>query len=194
MIEIEVILYALAAFLTGAIPFSFVITKLVAQTDIRNVGSGNPGATNVVRALNIWYGILVLFLDAMKGFIPIFFLKYHSNPAVIPVVALSLVLGHNYSPYLKFKGGKGVATSFGIFLALSPVPILIVGCIFTFITSIFKFVSFGSIMASLSYPFVAYITGDREYIWLAIMLAVIIIYRHKLNLIRLWHGKEKRSI
>lgn len=190
----KLIIIGVLSFLVGGIPFSYIITKFVAKKDIRNVGSGNPGATNVVRALNAWYGLLVLFLDMMKGFLPVYFARQYPLPLLVPVVALALVLGHDYSPYLGFKGGKGVATSFGIFIILAPVPTFLVTLIFFLITCVFKFVSFGSVMASFSYPILAYLLGYRQYLWLAIVLGGMIIFKHKENLKRLWHGDEKRSI
>jgi len=191
-IKITVIL--IMAFFLGSIPFAFIITKLFAKKDIRELGSGNPGATNVVRALNIKYGILVLVLDMAKGFIPVYFAQKYLYPLLVSLIALAIVIGHDYSPFLKFKGGRGVASSLGIFIVLAPVPTVIVAVIFLFITSVFKFVSLGSVMASFSYPIVAYLLGYRQYLWLAIILGGLIIFKHKDNLKRLWHGSEKRSI
>ncbi|MBN2407897.1 MAG: glycerol-3-phosphate 1-O-acyltransferase PlsY [Elusimicrobia bacterium] len=191
---LKTILYAVGAFLLGSIPFSYVITKLVAKKDIRDVGSGNPGATNVVRALNARYGLLVLLLDLAKGAVPVYFAKGTDNTAFVYAIALAIVLGHDYTPVLGFKGGKGVASSLGIFIVLAPIPTLVVSMIFTLVTVVFKFVSFGSVMASFSYPIVAYLLGYTRYIGLATILGLMIIYRHKENLKRLWHGNEKRSI
>ncbi len=191
---VELIIYIILSFLLGSIPFSYLITKFIAKKDIREIGSGNPGATNVVRALNKWYGLLVLALDVGKGILPVYLAKQVNDPVFISLIALAVVLGHDYSIYLGFKGGKGVATSFGVLIVLAPVPIMVVAIIFTLVTGVFKFVSFGSVMASFSYPFVAYILGDTRYTWLAIVLGSLIIYKHKENLKRLWHGKEKRSI
>ncbi len=191
---INVIIYAVLVFLLGSIPFSYIMTRYVGKKDIRKIGSGNPGATNVVRALNIWYGLLVLFLDTGKGLLPVYFAKQSNNSLLVVVVALAVVLGHDYSPFLGFKGGKGVATSTGVFIVLAPVPTVLVAVIFFLVTSIFKFISFGSVLASFSYPIVAYLLGYTEYLWLAIVLGALIIYKHKENLKRLWHGKEKRAI
>ncbi|MFC2091446.1 glycerol-3-phosphate 1-O-acyltransferase PlsY [Elusimicrobiota bacterium] len=191
---LKLLTYSVVAFMVGGIPFSYIITKFASNKDIRNIGSGNPGATNVVRALNVWYGILVLILDIAKGAIFVYYAKQYHNPVLVPVIAISLVLGHDFSPYLKFKGGKGVATSLGIFLILSPVPIIIVSLIFLLCTTLFKFVSFGSIMASISYPVISYFLGYRDNLLLAVILGLLIIIRHKDNLKRLWYGQEKKSI
>lgn len=191
---VKLIIIGVLSFLVGGIPFSFIITRLVSKKDIRDVGSGNPGATNVVRALNAWYGLLVLILDVTKGALPIYFARQYPNPVLVPIVALSLVLGHDYSPYLKFKGGRGVATSFGIFFILAPVPTFLVALVFFLITCVFKFVSFGSVMASISYPIIAYLLGYKQYLWLAIVLGGMIIIKHKDNLKRLWDGSEKRAL
>jgi glycerol-3-phosphate acyltransferase PlsY len=194
MSTVSIIIYGLLAYLIGSIPFSYIITKIVGKKDIRTIGSGNPGATNVVRALNVKYALLVLFLDVAKGLLPVYFAIQTQNTALVTVVALAVVLGHDYTPFLGFKGGKGVATSAGVFVVLAPIPTLLVAFIFFTVTSVFKFVSFGSVMASFFYPILAYLLGYRQYIWLAVILGGLIIYKHKENLKRLWHGEEKRSI
>lgn len=188
------ILYGLVSFFLGAIPFSFIITRLVSKKDIREIGSGNPGATNVVRALNIKYGILVLLLDVAKGFIPVFLATQTQDNILTTVVALSVVIGHDFTPFLKFKGGKGVASSAGIFFAIAPIPTACVVLFFLLITTVFKFISFGSVMASFAFPILAYFMGYKQYLWLSIALGLLIVYRHKENLKRLWYGKENKAI
>lgn len=188
------VLLIILFFLIGAIPFAYIVTKIFSGKDIRNVGSGNPGATNVVRALNIKYGVIVLLLDMAKGFIPVYTVLNNLAPNYVSALAFMIVIGHNYSPFLGFRGGKGVASSVGIFLVLAPIPTVIVSMIFLIITKVFKYVSFGSVMASVSYPFIAYFLGYRQYILLAVVLGGMIVFRHRANLIRLWQGNEKRSV
>jgi glycerol-3-phosphate acyltransferase PlsY len=188
------ILLGIGAFLLGSIPFSFIITKLVSKKDIRGIGSGNPGATNVVRALNIKYGILVLILDMAKGFFPVYLATQTQDLKLITIIALAVVIGHDFTPFLKFKGGKGVASSAGIFLAIAPIPTLCVALFFLLITTVFKFVSFGSVLASFAFPILAYFMGYKQYLWLSIALGFLIVFRHKENLKRLWYGKETRAI
>ncbi|MFH1416029.1 MAG: glycerol-3-phosphate 1-O-acyltransferase PlsY [Elusimicrobiota bacterium] len=187
---------SILAFLIGAIPFAYLITKVIGKKDIREIGSGNPGATNVVRAMNRWYGLLVMILDTLKGVVPVYIAKQYSSsdPVFISFIAVSVVLGHDFSPYLRFKGGKGVATSFGVFLVIAPLPVLCVLMVFTLVTCVFKFVSFGSVLASIMYPFFAYFMGNTQFVWLAIILGTLIIFRHKENLKRLLIGKEKKSV
>ena len=121
-----IILFIAGSFALGSITFAYIITKLFSGKDIRSVGSGNPGATNVVRALNKKFGILVLLLDLLKGAVPVYFaVKFGFSTLLIHIVAVAAVLGHDYSPFLKFKGGKGVATSLGIFLVI-PSPVFAV--------------------------------------------------------------------
>lgn len=191
MIFISIIVLS---FFIGSIPFSYIITKVFAKKDIREIGSGNPGATNVVRALNLKFGCIALLLDMLKGAVPIYFIKNLSDPVLISLATVAIVFGHNYTPFLKFKGGKGVASSLGIFLVLSPIPTAIVAVLFFLITTVFRFVSLGSVLASVSYPIVAYLTGQTEYILLAILLGCLIVYKHKGNLIRLIQGNENKSI
>ncbi len=186
---------AVASYIVGAIPFSYIFAKLFKGEDITKIGSGNPGATNVYRLYGAGLGIPVLLLDVAKGYFPAYLANRTDLAAVlVPVAVLAVILGHDFSPFLKFKGGKGVAASVGIFLFLAPAPTLIVIMIFTAVTTIFKFVSFGSVMASLSFPFIAYFMGNREYTILSIIVAVLIIFQHRSNLKRLWYGKEKRSV
>jgi len=190
----QILIYTAGAFLIGSIPFAYIITKIVTGEDIRDVGSGNPGATNVVRALNLKYGSIVLLLDMAKGFLPVLLATKSPYPYMVPLIAFALVIGHDYTPFLGFQGGKGVATSLGIFLVLNPVVTFIVVLIFVVITSVFKFVSFGSLLGAVSYPVIAYIMGRTEYIWVAAGLAALIVYKHKSNIKRLWQGSEKRSV
>ncbi len=184
-----------AAYIAGSIPFAYIFTKVFRGEDITKIGSGNPGATNVYRLYGHGLGIPVLLLDVAKGYFPAYLAdRTVMAPILVPIVVLAVVLGHDFSPFLKFKGGKGVAASVGIFLFLAPAPTLIVMMIFTAVTTIFKFVSFASVMASLSFPFIAYFMGNRKYIWLSVGVAALIIFQHRSNLKRLWYGKEKRSI
>lgn len=193
MTNIQMILIVLGAFLIGSIPFSFLITKLAVNKDIRTMGSGNPGATNVYRSLNFKYGLAVLFLDMSKGFFPVLWAtKVSPNSLLVPAVALSLVLGHDFSPFLRFKGGKGVATSLGVFLVLNTYLTLLVLLIFIVLTISFGLISFASVIGAVSFPILAYVLKMDDYIYLAIVLAVLIVVKHHSNLKRLWHGKEKR--
>lgn len=193
MSNVELALISLGAFIIGSIPFAFIVTKLASKQDIRKMGSGNPGATNVYRSLNFKYGLAVLFCDMAKGFFPVFWAaRVAPNSPLVPAVALSVVLGHDFSPFLGFKGGKGVATSLGVFLMLNTFLTLLVILIFVIITISFGFISFASVIGAVSYPILAYVLGMTDFIWVAVILAVLIVLKHHTNLKRLWHGKEKR--
>ena len=192
---IDIAVLSVAAFMIGAIPFSYIITRMVAKKDIRTMGSHNPGATNVFRSLNLGCGLAVLILDMAKGFIPVYWaMNTLPDTPVVPVMALSVVLGHDYSPFLGMKGGKGVATSLGVFLILNTQLTLLVLLIFVILTIVFGFISFASVIGAASYPVLAYVLGMTDYMWLSAVLAALIIGRHHSNLKRLWHGKETKTI
>ncbi len=185
----------LAAYIIGSIPFSYIVTKMFKGVDITSVGSKNPGATNVYRMYGYKLGLPVLLLDIAKGYYPAYLASQTEMASLlVPAVVLAVILGHDFSPFLKLKGGKGVAASVGIFLFLATTPTILVVIIFTAVTSVFKFVSFGSVMASLAFPFIAYFMGYRQYTWLAALVAGLIIFQHRENIKRLWYGKEKRSV
>ena len=151
MITIPQILLIIAAYFIGAIPFAYIIVKLVKNIDIRTVGSGNAGATNAARVLGKWGFISVFILDALKGFLPVFISYYFYGETVITlVVAAVVVLGHTYTVFLGFKGGKGVATGAGVFLALAPIEIGIALIVFIIVFLATKMVSAGSILGSLA--------------------------------------------
>ncbi len=182
------------AFCVGSIPFSYIITKIFAGKDITKLGSGNAGATNVVRALNIKYGIAVLLLDVAKGFFPVYFTgKLTDASVMVPIVALAVVLGHDYSPFLKFKGGKGVAATLGIFFAINPVITFIVLFVFAVIVYIFKFISLGSIIGAFLFPVLLYFSGVTFYVGLTFILAGLIGLKHHKNIKRLLNGEEKKA-
>ncbi len=190
----SIVFSVIITFLIGSIPFSYIVTKIVANKDIREIGSGNPGATNVVRALNVPAGVVVLILDVLKGYLPMRWAMQQNVDFLIPAVALAVVLGHDYSLYLRFNGGKGVATSLGVFFVLNPVPTVLIVLIFFVLTTAFKFISFGSVLGAVSYPIIAYILGRTEYLWVAVILAALIVLKHSANIKRLWYGKEKRAV
>lgn len=184
----------IASFLLGAIPFGFLLAR-ARGIDIRQVGSGNIGATNVSRALGSKAGIFVLFLDVLKGAIPAAFgyllLKdaWGISPAdhkiLLGVIA---VLGHIFSPFLKFKGGKGIATGLGALLGASPFVALGVLIVFMIFMLAWRYVSLASIAAATSLPFFAYAfgyVGSWIYMSIAFLLAVLIWVKHIPNIKRL---------
>jgi glycerol-3-phosphate acyltransferase PlsY len=190
------IICAVASYLLGSIPTGFVWCK-ARGIDIRTVGSGNIGATNVMRALGKPIGITVLLIDAAKGFVPVF-----AAPAFFPqadktvlqiVCCVAVVAGHNWTCWLKFKGGKGVATSAGALLAMLPLPLLCVLAVWGFVFAASRYVSLASIVASAALPVATWlIEGDRTFIIFTAILGVVAIYKHKSNIERLLAGTENR--
>lgn len=190
------ILLIIAAYFIGAIPFAYIIVKLVKKIDIRTVGSGNAGATNAARVLGKWGFISVFVLDALKGFIPVFISLYFYGQTIITLVtAAVVVLGHTYTVFLGFKGGKGVATGAGVFLALAPVEIGIGLIVFIIVFLATKMVSAGSILGSLTLLIV--VCAMSDWFALKVLTAVIVffvIFKHRSNIVRIIKGEENRFV
>ena len=205
----EYIIYAtlfLISYLIGSIPWAFILGKLKG-IDIRKHGSGNVGATNARRVLGKKIGILCFFLDFLKGFLPLksFLILCEKNILDISsdyafiIVAFSVIAGHIWPIYLKFKGGKGVSTMAGILLATAPISLLIGGIIWTIIFYTFRYVSLASILAAITLPISAFILSKYEIdklsntmLTVLLALALLIIIKHKSNIARLIKGTENR--
>ena len=189
-----IFLLILLCYFIGSIPFGYIIVKLISHIDIRTVGSGNIGATNAGRVLGKWGFITVFILDFLKGFIPLFLIKnYYGENYVLLLAALFIILGHMFTIFLKFKGGKGVATGLGIFTAIDPLATLIGIIIFAIAALLSKMVSFSSILASIGVA--AYLWISNRWTALNVIVTVIvllIIYRHKENIKRICQGKENK--
>lgn len=194
------LLTALCAYFCGSLPTGFLVAR-AKGVDIRAMGSGNIGATNVFRILGKGPGIFVLLVDALKGAIPVLVLPsllgHATGPEAVPfemIAALGAVLGHNFTCWLKFKGGKGIATSAGVLAAMVPVPFLITLGVFLAVLAIFRYVSLASVLAAAALPFaVAFVPpGDRRLIVLTGILSTLAIVRHKANIGRLLNGTERR--
>jgi glycerol-3-phosphate acyltransferase PlsY len=217
----EIVIYmlvVLSAYFLGSIPFGFLVAK-AKGIDIRNVGSGNIGATNAMRALGKPAGILVLVLDALKGwlacylgqaiyahfahrFIPFEVSSYTDYPTESAVMlarfatvgGVCAVLGHNYTCWLKFKGGKGIATTAGVFIALAPSALLVGLIVFVVAVVLTRYISVGSIAAAIALPATVWIMTPHN-IFLGVVttaLGVLAIYKHKSNIKRLMAGTENR--
>jgi glycerol-3-phosphate acyltransferase PlsY len=194
------ILTALAAYLLGSIPTGFLVAK-AKGVDIRAAGSGNIGATNAMRVLGKPAGIFVLLLDALKGFVaavflPILIFRFFPTLAVDPgiVAGVFAVLGHNYTCWLKFKGGKGIATMAGVYLALAPWAVLIALGVFILAVLVTRYVSIGSISAAAALPVTVWIMTPHKLLLGAVTTALcaLAIYKHKSNIQRLIAGTENR--
>lgn len=191
------------AYVLGSIPFGLILVRVVKGEDVRRIGSGNIGATNVARSGGAKLGIATLILDALKGYaaVAIAFAVSYRNPQVdvrlaAAVAALCAILGHVFPVWLRFRGGKGVATGVGAFIALAPRAVLVVLAIFVIIVAIFRYVSLGSVVASAIFPVLAFFLyrGQSSAADFAVMLiaSLLIIVKHKANIHRLLNGTENR--
>ncbi|HOV22424.1 MAG TPA: glycerol-3-phosphate 1-O-acyltransferase PlsY [bacterium] len=185
------------SFILGSIPFGYVLCKIIKKIDIRKYGSGNIGATNVYRVCGGFLGSSVLFLDIIKGYIPVFISRnfFEFSSIISILIGLAAILGHTFSPFLKGKGGKGISTSFGVIIALFPLSAFCSFIIFVLVLFIFHIVSVASITASFFLPISIYISSkDIPLTIFGIIIFIFIIYTHRENIKRLKKGKEKRII
>ncbi|HEY3373931.1 MAG TPA: glycerol-3-phosphate 1-O-acyltransferase PlsY [Candidatus Aquicultor sp.] len=189
----------LFAYIFGSVPFGLVISKLFFKADIRKFGSGNIGATNMFRAFGPVAGAAVLACDFLKGFIPVIIvdLAFPSNSAFVLWVGvaagLAAILGHSYSIFLKFSGGKGMSTAGGMVTGLWPITIPILVIVWIALIAITRYVSLASIIAAIMLPvLVSFIYPRKEFIIFSIIAAIVVIYRHRSNIGRLLNGTELR--
>jgi glycerol-3-phosphate acyltransferase PlsY len=217
------IIVAVIAYLLGSIPFGYILVRIFTGADVRAQGSGNIGATNVARTGKKGLAIATLVLDALKGILAVFIAELFvpgwlnalgsavSRPpnspvptydlsgasySLMSVAALSAILGHMYPVWLKFKGGKGVATGLGVFLALAPKAVLIVLVFFLIIVGITRYVSLGSIAAAVVFPFAFYYLhpqhGTPLIMTMISAVSLLIIWKHRENIRRLVAGTENK--
>jgi acyl phosphate:glycerol-3-phosphate acyltransferase len=194
---VTIALLVLAAYLLGAFPTSYVVGRATRGIDLRQHGSGNLGATNAFRVLGWKAATPIFVVDILKGFIPAFWFPLLDGGTAGPLWALAYgtaaVLGHVFSVFVGFRGGKGVATSAGVFLALAPVAIL--GGLLIWAGLVFGtgYVSLGSVVAAAALPLLVWLTGARvEVLLLSLALATFVIYAHRANIRRLLRGEEHR--
>lgn len=179
------------AYVCGSIPFGLLLTALAGYGDIRDVGSGNIGATNVLRTGNKKIAVLTLLCDALKGTLPVL-IAQHYMPSIDPYcVALMAFLGHLFPVWLKFKGGKGVATAIGVYLALFPFVALWVVSVWAIVAKVFKISSLAALVSFLTVPLFVYaIYPDAFYF--SLLITALIVWAHRSNIGRLIKGEEKR--
>ncbi|HZP03918.1 MAG TPA: glycerol-3-phosphate 1-O-acyltransferase PlsY [Terracidiphilus sp.] len=201
---LAILAIAAAAFLLGSVPTGYLLVRIFRGQDIRSVGSGNIGATNVMRAGGKGLGAATFLLDVLKGCTAVWLSMALAGvlaPTLAPrnaeaVGALCAVLGHMFTPWLKFRGGKGVATGFGVFLVAAPWAALAAIGLFALILALSRYVSLGSILAAASFPVFAWymVRGERPLFFLAVQVAValLIIVKHHQNIRRLLTGTESR--
>lgn len=188
-----VCLAVLAAYLVGSVPFAVIVSKFFGLADPRSYGSKNPGATNVLRSGNKWAAVLTLLGDAAKGWAAVFAAQQAGQtPLVIGLVALAVFFGHLFPVFLRFKGGKGVATAAGVILALDPWLFLIVIVTWLFMAIVFRYSSLAAVTAAVMAPAAAALMhGSSEGLAMVIgMIAFLLICKHWPNIQRLLAGQE----
>lgn len=183
-----------AGYLVGSIPFGYLIAMLLGAGDIRTKGSGNIGATNVVRSVGAAAGALTFLLDFFKGTLIVYAAHRMAGLDTAAAVAVAAVMGHNFPVWLKFKGGRGVAVGAGVFMALIPPAVAIVLGIFAIVVAVTRIVSLASLVASGAFPLIAwYVYGaPRSVIVAGIIVVGLIFVRHSANISRLIRGQEPR--
>lgn len=187
-------LVLLLAYLAGSIPFGYILTKTLRDIDIRKHGSGNIGATNVLRVLGWRLALPVFILDMAKGFLPVMLAAALTDqPLVILSAGLLAMIGHSFPLYLKFKGGKAVATTIGVLLALSTTITLLVLGLFIIIVALTRYVSLGSMLCMLAVPVLFALFGyEPAYTYFGLAAALLVIARHHENIARLLTGRESK--
>ena len=187
----EIIVISILSYLMGSIPFGFILTKIFLKKDIRDIGSGNIGATNALRTGNKSLGYGTLFLDVIKAVIPVIYVKLN-YPDYIFIASLCAFLGHVFPIWLKFKGGKGVATYVGILFSINlNIGFVFIGVWFvTFLIS--KYSSLSSLFGSLSVPIYLYFFTNQNLVFFSIMF-VLIFYTHRENVKRLKNKEESKT-
>ncbi len=190
----KVLLLALFSYLLGAVPTGYLIARKAMGIDIREHGSGNPGAANVYRTVGKWAGVTTFLIDAMKGFIPVMLaLRLFPGSYWQAVVCGTIaILGHMWTVYLKFRGGKGVATSAGVFAALLPIPTALAFTAFVICVALWGRISIGSIVACVVLPITGYFIGRHTLCvnLMATAIGLLVIYKHIPNIKRLLAKKE----
>jgi len=194
-------LWPLAFFLVGSIPTGYLMARS-RGLDIRAHGSGNIGATNVGRVLGRNWGLAAFGFDFLKGFLPLFLLRHYLFPddsrwttsLLLVLCGMAAILGHNFTPWLGFKGGKGVATTGGVLAALLPWAFLVVLAIWAILTLLTRTVSIGSIAAAIALPLAALWFSFGQWIYFALALAAggLVVWRHRANIERLRAGTEPK--
>jgi glycerol-3-phosphate acyltransferase PlsY len=187
------------AYLLGSISFAVVMSRAFGLEDPRSYGSGNPGATNVLRSGNKWAAGLTLLGDAAKGWLAVWgAAQLNATVSVQALVALAVFLGHLYPVFLRFKGGKGVATAFGVMLAVQPLLALAAALTWMFVAKVFKYSSLAALVSAVCAP-LFYVLGDQrlwvaqpQLAWVLALIALFLLYRHRANIERLLKGTEPR--
>ena len=188
----EILVIGVICYLMGSIPFGFILTKVFLKKDIREIGSGNIGATNALRTGNKFIGYATLFFDIFKAVIPVIYIKFYF-PEALYVSSLCVFLGHLFPVWLKFKGGKGVATYVGILFAIDINFGLIFVILWVIIFGLSKFSSLSSLISSISIPIYLLITGQFDQVIFFIIMFILIFFTHRENIKRLKNKEETKT-
>lgn len=206
---IDLIIIFVLTYIIGSVPFGLIVGKLVKGVDVREYGSGNIGATNVIRVLGKGWGYLVFFLDVLKGFLPTFLVSYilqihelslgkENIGWIVVLTGIISVLGHSFSCFLKFKGGKGVCTSLGVIIGLDWRVACIAYGLFLIVLLIWRYVSLGSVLAALSVPvmfiFFKYFSSPLSYKIIGLLMFLAIFVKHIPNIKRLLNHTESKFV
>lgn len=193
MTVVPAVLSVLAGFLLGSIPFPYLLTRR-RGIDLRTVGSGNVGATNALRVSSPATAMTVLALDATKGTLAVWLAgTFGPPPSLVVCAGLAAIAGHVYPPWLGFRGGKGMATTAGVFVMLAPAATLLASVLFVTLIALTRVVSLGSIGAIAALPaFTAWLGASRVVVVGACAAAALVVFRHRANMRRLWQGTERR--
>jgi glycerol-3-phosphate acyltransferase PlsY len=182
----------LIAYLIGSIPFGLIVTRLGGAGDIRTIGSGNIGATNVLRTGRKGLAIATLILDVLKGALPVWLAGRYFGPDMAVVAGLGAVLGHCFPVWLKFRGGKGVATALGAMAVLTPLVAFLALLLFVVATAISRYVSLGSMLGAVAACVLAFYFGHVQAAELYLLLTLLIVAKHAANIRRLFAGTESK--
>jgi len=188
----EYLIVGITSYIMGSIPFGFILTKIFLKKDIREIGSGNIGATNALRAGNKLVGYSTLILDIVKAIIPVIYVKMN-YPELIYIASLCAFLGHVFPIWLKFNGGKGVATYVGILFSINILFGLIFVITWGVIFLIYRYSSLSSIIGSVSVPLYLFITTEKSSVIFFITMFVLIFFTHRENIIRLKNKEESKT-
>lgn len=189
---IKALLLWFLAYLLGSVPVGLLVAQWLKSNDPRNQGSGNIGATNMVRTAGKKAGLITLLGDCLKGLLAVLGARFFgAGDGVVALTGLSAFIGHLYPLFLDFKGGKGVATALGVFLALAPGATIVGGVLFAAVAAYSHFVSLGSLVAATTLPiFICQFGYNWKIVYTALIMAAFIVYKHRDNILRLCQGKE----
>ena len=188
----ELFIIGIISYLMGSIPFGLILIKIFLKKDIREIGSGNIGATNALRSGNKLIAYLTLILDILKAVIPVLYVKFNF-PDVVYISAVCAFIGHVFPIWLKFKGGKGVATYVGILFSLNFIFGLVFGVCWLIIFFVSKYSSLASLIGSLSVPVYIYIIEGSENVFFYVIMLFLIFFTHRENIKRLKNKEETRT-